>query len=200
MKQKTILIFAYYSYYDPVFQSAVLPYFRGLSQNKSLRFVLLTFEKNQYQITKEAYVQLKKELATEDNILWYRSIWRSGSFKLFKKVYDFVSSLLFARKLIKKYAVDAVYSEAFPGAIMGHHLARHFNIPHMVHSFEPHTQYIVEAGVWRENAWEARLLRHYEVKIAKHGDRGDDGAHSFLGQYRGIGAGAFLYRYYGFSV
>lgn len=168
MKKKTTLIFAYYSYYDPVFQSAVLPYFRGLSQSDNLQFVLLTFEKNQYKVDDATYVKLKKELEEQDNIIWYRSTWRSGSFKIFKKVYDFFSSMSFARKLIRKHKVDAVYSEAFPGAIMGHHLAKHFKIPHMVHSFEPHTQYMVEAGVWKPSSWEARLLSHYEVKIARH--------------------------------
>lgn len=168
MERKTILIFAYYSYYDPVFQSAVLPYFRGLSQSEHLQFILLTFEKNQYKVDDETYVKLKKELEEQDNIIWYRSTWRSGSFKVIKKIYDFISSLAFARKLIKKHQVDAVYSEAFPGAIMGHHLAKHFKIPHMVHSFEPHTQYMVEAGVWKTSSWEARLLSRYEVTIAKH--------------------------------
>ena len=51
---------------------------------------------------------------------------------------------------------------------MGHHLAKFFNLPHMVHSFEPHTQYMIEAGVWSESSWEAKLLGRYEVKIAKN--------------------------------
>jgi len=168
MQKKTILIFAYYSFYDPVFQSAVLPYFRGLSQDESLEFILLTFEKNQYKIEDSEFKKLKIELKEQDNITWYRSTWRSGSFKIIKKVYDFGASLLLARKLIKKHKVDAIYSEAFPGAIMGHHLAKHFKIPHMVHSFEPHTQYMVEAGVWTNKSWEARLLSKYEVSIAKN--------------------------------
>ena len=85
MKKKTILIFAYYSYYDPVFQSAVLPYFKGLSKDKELEFILLTFEKGVYKVDETAFEELRQELKEQDNITWYRSTWRSGLFKLVKK-------------------------------------------------------------------------------------------------------------------
>ena len=100
------------------------------------------------------------------NILWHKSYWHSGKFKFVKKVFDFVWSIVISIILILKFKPAAIYSEAFPGAIMGHYLARLFGLPHMIHSFEPHTEYMVEAGVWTEKSWEAKLLRRYEKKIA----------------------------------
>ena len=168
MKQyKTIFIFAYYSYADPLFQSAILPYFIGLNKMESnLRFVLLTFEQEQFQLSKEKTEEVKNELLNE-NIIWYSTKWHSGRFKFLKKTYDILQSFLFSSFIILRYRVDKIYSEAFPGAVMSHWLSRLFRKQHLIHSFEPHTQYMLEAGVWNENSWEVKLLKKYEIKVAK---------------------------------
>lgn len=165
MKKNTILIFAYYSFYDPVFQSAVLPYFREFPGKKDFHFVLITFEQKKYRTSEQQRADIKEELQKQ-NITWYNVNWHSGSFKVLKKLFDFIVGICFTAYLIIKYKVNIIYSEAFPGAIISHFLSRFFRVPHIVHSFEPHTDYMVEAGVWSEKSWEAVLLKTYEKKIA----------------------------------
>lgn len=164
-KPKTIFIFAYYSMKDPVFQSAVMPYFRNFPNLEQFRFVLLTFEQKQYECSRSEKEQIKQELLKE-NILWYDTKWHSGRFKMIKKAFDFLWGILFSCFLVFKFRAKAVYSEAFPGAIIGHYISIFTFTKHLVHTFEPHADYYIETAVWTEKSWEARVLKYFERKIA----------------------------------
>ncbi|MDN5205665.1 hypothetical protein QQ008_30050 [Fulvivirgaceae bacterium BMA10] len=166
MKKKRIFIFAYYSYFDPVFQSAVLPYFENLSERSDNSFVLLTFEQEKYRTNKKHRAEIKDYLK-KHGIIWYNTNWHSGRFKALKKIFDFLWGMLLAVYITLRYRVKGIYSEGFPGAIFGHYLCMLFQIPHMIHTFEPHTEYMVEGGVWNDNSWEAKFLRYHETKMAQ---------------------------------
>jgi glycosyltransferase involved in cell wall biosynthesis len=165
--EKTILVLAYYSFRDPVFQSAVLPYFVNFPVSNKFRFVLLTYEHSQYAMT-AAEVKKTELYLQSQNIVWYRSQWRSGTWKPIKKVIDFLSTIYKASRLIRKYKVCAIYSEGFPGAILGYYTARLNSVKHLVHTFEPHTDYMVEAGVWKDTSWETTVMRWHEKRVALH--------------------------------
>ena len=160
-----VLIFAYYSYNDPIFQSAVLPYFVNLPVDS--KFVLLTFEKKEFKTSIEEAKSIKEYLLRH-NIVWYRLTWHSGRFKILKKCFDLICGLCTAFYLVKKFKIKVVYSEGFPGAVIGHFISQLTRRPHIVHTYEPHAQYMIEANVWSENSWEARLLTKYQKKVA-HG-------------------------------
>ncbi len=163
---KTILIFAYYSFKDPVFQSAVLPYFRNFPNKNKYKFILLTFEQKKFRISQQEISKIKDSLSG-DHIVWFRTSWKSGRFKLIMKAVDFISGVIFSVFLILKYRISIVYSEAFPGAIISHYVTRMTNKSHMVHTFEPHADYMMECGVWKSKSWEFKLMKALEKKIAK---------------------------------
>jgi glycosyltransferase involved in cell wall biosynthesis len=163
---KTIFIFAYYSFKDPIFQSAILPYFTDFPEKKSYRFILLTFEQERYRSTATERVAIKKSLA-EHNIIWFNTNWHSGKFKLIKKAFDFTYGMLLSLALIVRFRAKIIYSEGFPGAIFGHYLSKMTGCKHVVHTFEPHADYMVEAGVWKKTDWEAKLLYRLQDKVAK---------------------------------
>lgn len=162
-KLKTIFIFAYYSYRDPVFQSAVLPYFRNFGGK--YRFIILTFEQNQYKLSKKELGDIKRDLSN-DKIILYRTKWHSGYFKKIKKIYDFINGVLISQFIILKYNPKIIYSEGFPGAIITHYLAKLNKLPHIIHSFEPHADYMLEANVWSQNSWEFKIQKNMELKVA----------------------------------
>ncbi len=164
--QRTVLIFAYYSYRDPVFQSAVLPYFLNFPGSGELNFILVTFEQEQFRPTRAEIDSISRKLERH-NITWYRHTWHSGSFKLLKKAYDFLVGVTSTILLVLKRGVDVLYSEAFPGAILGHHIASITGRPHIVHTFEPHADSTIESGQWRESQWESKLLKYYERRVAE---------------------------------
>ncbi len=164
--KNTLFIFAYYSFKDPVFQSAVLPYLKAV-QADNLRYVLLTWEQKQFPLSNKEIEQIEIELA-QYNIIWKRTNWHSGSFKMFKKLYDFVFGLLYSLILIIKHKATKIFSEGFPGAIIGHYLSKTSGKSHIIHTFEPHADYMLESGVWKESSWEYRFLKRMELPIANH--------------------------------
>jgi len=166
MGKKRLLIFAYYSFKDPVFQSAVLPYFINFPGKEQFEFVLLTFEQEAYKLANAEKAHIQNELK-QHNIFWYARPWHSGRFKLFKKVYDLFAGIVEATRLAKKHKVSAIYSEGFPGGVIAHYISKLIKKPHIIHTFEPHTDYMVESGVWKKSDWEARTLRKYEGVVAK---------------------------------
>lgn len=163
---KSILILAYYSIEDPVFKSAVLPYFVDFP-SKDFRFILFTYEHDKFTITEEIIKKHHKCL-NKNQIAWYQLKWRSGRHKAIKKVLDVGKSIIAISKVIKKNKVDAIYSEGFPGAIIGYLISRVNRVKHYIHTFEPHAEYMLEAGVWSKTSWEYKLLKYFENKIASH--------------------------------
>ncbi len=148
---------------DPVFQSAVLPYF--LHTKREYQVILLTFEKKHLKPTPEC-IDIIKQTLKEKDIIWYHTSWNSGKFKFIKKVFDLLKGLCYALYLCLVHRVGTIYSEGFPGAVIGHYVSKIARLDHVVHSFEPHADYMIEAGIWKKQDWEARLLRRFELKVA----------------------------------
>ena len=161
----SVLILAYYSVKDPVFQSAVLQYFKAYSKLIPHKLILVTYENHRFPLSQNECRDIEKELSRY-GITWYRLRWHSGRFKVIKKCYDVLRSLWAARKLKKRYNIKWIYSEGFPGAIIGYLCCHILKLSHIVHSFEPHADYMMEAGVWTTKSWEYKCLKHFEKKVA----------------------------------
>lgn len=166
MNQKSVLVFAYYSFLDPVFQSAVLPYFIGFPQKEQYHFVLLTFEQAAFAMPDSQKQKVRAELAAQ-NITWIDRTWHSGGFKIIKKIYDLCMGTWQAVRLVQQHRACAVYSEGFPGAVIAHYIARVTRKPHIVHTFEPHADYMVECGMWKATSWEAVALKRFTWVVAR---------------------------------
>ncbi len=162
-KRTPIFIFAYYSYNDPIFQSAVLPYFNNFDGN--YQFIILTFEQRQYSLSQSEFNKVKIDLLKK-NIILYRTKWNSGKFKVLKKAFDFLKGIIYSQVLILKHQVKLIYSEGFPGAIIAHYLAKLNRLTHIIHTFEPHAEYMLEAGVWSQNSWEYKFQKKMELTVA----------------------------------
>ncbi len=165
-KETGLLIQAYYSYRDPVFQSAVLPYFLNFPQKQNFRFVLLTYEHDQYPLNSSMIHETARMLA-EHHITWKRLTWRSGRFKILKKCIDFLTAVTYSAFLVKSQRLQAIYSEGLPGAILGFYASHLSGCKHIIHTFEPHADYMIEAGVWQKNSWEARVVNWHEMRLAR---------------------------------
>ncbi|WP_207432381.1 hypothetical protein [Sabulibacter ruber] len=193
MEKRRIFIFAYYSLLDPIFQSAVLPYFKNVGPANNIEFVLLTFEQSKYKLNRSESLKYLEELK-QDNIIWYQTNWRSGRFKIFKKVFDFIWGFVFAGFLCYRYKVKAVYTEGFPGAVISHYLSKFFKVPHLVHTFEPHADYMIEAGVWTSGSWEAKFLKKYEIIVAKGASYIFTATDAMISKLRHLGVSGNIFR------
>ncbi|MEQ8925914.1 MAG: hypothetical protein RLO81_08885 [Fulvivirga sp.] len=165
-KGDNILVFAYYSVKDPVFQSAVLGYLRKLRLPPGQYFVLLTFENYRFPLTADERIDFDKQFA-DLGIVWVTQTWRSGLFKILKKLLDLIETLILGVRLIYKYKIGTIYSEGFPGAILSHYLSLITGKRHIVHTYEPHAEYMLEGGTWNSTDWEFKVLKKMERIVAK---------------------------------
>lgn len=163
-KQLRVLIVAYYRHDDPLFQSILFDHFKGMLEEGDMRIHLLTFENE--RPGQEAEAKFLEELGNEV-LKWHRIVSGDHFLKGGRKLLDLWSGIRKGRKIVAEEEVDLVYSEGFPSAIIGHYISEREELPHAVHTFEPHASYMVEAGVWSRNSWEYRFMRYYERKVGK---------------------------------
>lgn len=68
---------------------------------------------------------------------------------------------------------DLVICRGAPAGIFGHLLHRHFKVPYVVESFEPHADYMVQSGTWHplgikcliQRVWERMVMRSAHALI-----------------------------------
>jgi glycosyltransferase involved in cell wall biosynthesis len=123
MDVKRILYITYDGLTDPLGQSQILPYLKGLSRY-GYRFTILSFEKRE-RFQKEK--QLIERLLEESVIEWEPLPFTSKP-PLLSKLYDAVMMRSKARELQKKKGFDMVHCRSYISADVGLYLKRKFGV------------------------------------------------------------------------
>lgn len=161
MKKKKIIIYVYNSFEDPLLQSNLYQYLIDNGQSGKYEMLLITYEQKEYYINPERKSVIKKDLAAL-GIYWRPLTWHSGSFKLIKKAYD----LFLGTALIFFYRFFAGYSRLISlGTVAGsfaHLISRWFFMRHFLYQYEPHSEFLLDCGVWSKESKAYRLLNYLE--------------------------------------
>lgn len=114
MEKKTVLYLSYDGMTDPLGQSQVLPYLRGLSE-KGYAFHLISFEKPaRYQAQKE----LIQKLCDGAGIVWYPLMYTKKP-PVFSTFWDVRKMRLLAFKLQAQHAIQLVHCRSYISALVG---------------------------------------------------------------------------------
>lgn len=173
-----ILIIAYYRISDPVFCSAVLPYFIDFPNAKRFLFYLVTFEDQGFD--KSEMYQEQREKLQKHNIEWIPICRLRLRIPLIDRLYEFLSVFFKSIYLLNKETIGGVYSEGFPTAIFGHIISSATNTKHLVHTFEPHADYMREGGTWKTNSWKYQMMKRSELIVAKNAYRLFTGTNKYI--------------------
>ncbi|MFB6257513.1 MAG: glycosyltransferase [Flavobacteriales bacterium] len=165
--QLRVLIVAYYQHDDPLVRSILFEHFKGMLGSGDMRLHVLTFE-NESPGEKEK-MKFREEWGKE-GVEWHRLVSGPHILKGGRKLFDLWKGIRKGRRIAAQEGADLVYSEGFPSAIIGYHISKRENLPHAVHTYEPHAAYMVEAGVWSRKSWEYRIMRYYERKVGESSD------------------------------
>ena len=118
---KRILYITYDGLTDPLGQSQILPYLKGLAKH-GYEFFILSFEKNdRYQKQKQTIL----ELTEPDNIKWVPLSFTSRP-PLLSKFYDAIRMRQKAFELHRKYKFDMVHCRSYIAADIGLQMKRKF--------------------------------------------------------------------------
>jgi len=110
----TILYITYDGLTDPLGQSQVLPYVKGLSQ-KGFSMIILSYEKQ------DNYSKFKEELVKQlaDNNIQWKPLKYHSRFSVLSTAFDLLNGIFTVRKMIKAKNVKIVHCRSYVSAFLG---------------------------------------------------------------------------------
>ncbi|RJE70860.1 glycosyltransferase [Reichenbachiella sp. MSK19-1] len=179
MKKPThILIFIYNSYKDPLFQNLLLSYVKTLKQKGNYRFDLVTFEQSEYHLS-PLETEEEQQLLLQHNIHWHPQKFHTGKWLLLKKAVDAVQTILVVSKIKITHRPTYIFAFANVAAAYSIMLSKLLHMKLVVYSYEPHSEFMKELGLWKEKdlkykvlSWlekQAGIYAHVVLTGTKHG-------------------------------
>ncbi len=166
--KKECCVIVYNSFLDPLNQNLMMQYIKTVHKNSGWKFHLITFEQPHYNISREDKQSIKDQLL-KDGICWYPRRHHTGKLLLVKKMYDFLSlAVLLFRLRIK--GVKLLWSFANVAASIAWVYGKLFHFKTLVYSYEPHSQFMIELGIWRSNSMKFKILNYLEQRAGLQGD------------------------------
>jgi len=162
LPSKRFLVIIYNSFGDPLFQNLILAYIKTQSRSHPhYRFDILTFEQKDYALN-SVDMEKTKIILQEDRIFWHPLRYHNGRFLLLKKLYDFgiAGKEVFLIRLKGKPAY--IISFANVAAAIGIVLSKIFRTKHLIYSYEPHADFLVDFGIWKKHGLRYKIMSKLE--------------------------------------
>ncbi len=166
---RDILIYTYNSFRDPLFYGTVLVYLKAINADRRYRFHIISYEQPEYTISAAEAHTLDEEL-NRYGIIRYPLQWSSGSWKLLKKANDLYKGYKLVKRLKKQYGSRAIFALANIAGAFSYLMARRLRLKTILFTYEPHSEFMVECGVWSKNSLQYRLLHYLERKMGVNAD------------------------------
>lgn len=158
-----ILYISYWSLSDPLTAAAIYPYLPIMVRDKGAEVVLYTFETSRDRLEERPFSMP----GVEHRPLHPRR-WLNGTLAK-------VELIARGRKELIREACDGGYDLVFAkGSMAGafaHMVHSATGLPYVVESFEPHSEYMAECGVWPKGGLRYRFFGHYERLQVQHAQR-----------------------------
>jgi len=142
--------------------SYIIRYKKELKGNA--KFWLITYESKEYYIRKIERSKVKENLKKHD-IIWYPLRYHSGRLILLKKLIDFINGCLTSIYLNFKIQFDLIYTVGTISGSFGFVLSKILNAELLVHTYEPHSEFMADFGIWNRKSMPFKLLNRFEKII-----------------------------------
>ena len=169
LEGRRVLYISYNGMLDPLGQSQVLPYLRELT-DRGVRFTLLSFERDKAFDANGQIVcrELRATLAAE-NIEWHWLKYHQRP-SLPATIYDVISGIRYAAKLIKHNRIEMVHARAQIAATIALRLKQRFGIKFIFDVRGLMAEEYFDAGHWRKNSIPYRLTKAMESRALAAAD------------------------------
>jgi hypothetical protein len=167
--KKNTLVLIYNSFGDPLFQNLILSYLKTLSEKTDVDFHLVTFEQPQYHLDEEQRSKWNSELM-KNRIYWHPLTFHTGRFLLLKKLWDFISAFFLIIYLRIHFKLNYIFCFANVSASIGIIIAKILRMKTIIYSYEPHSEFQVELGLWTKSSLKFKLLNKLENYAGIHSD------------------------------
>lgn len=188
------IIFTHNSFRDPLFYGTVIAYLRALNADRRYTFHVISYEQEQYRIPAGEQDAFDLELE-KSNIYRYPLDWSSGgSFKLFRKGWEFLKGFFLARKLARRYNCKAIFALANVAGAFSYIIGKFSGLKVIVFTYEPHSEFMRDCGVWSESSIKYKLLHRMERKMGMKADYIATGTTHMVERLKDWGSTANVFR------
>lgn len=151
-----IIYISYWGINDGLTESTVLPHLILLEKEDKVKNVFFfTFERSDYQYS--------SSLSKVRHYPIIENHFPPG----FNKFLSYRNGWIQLKKLINSTSIDLVICRSVFAGIYGYKIYNLTNIPYIVESYEPHTDYMEESGEWKPNGFKSKIIRKYDSLIRK---------------------------------
>jgi glycosyltransferase involved in cell wall biosynthesis len=164
LKNKTILFLSYWSLREPLNASAVFPYLRLLSERNDIeRIIFVTME-----TTTRFLPQVYLDIAKVEHVALKPRVARPY---LLSRAFLFIEGIIFLMGAVRKNNVSLIISKASIAGAMADVVHSFMGTPYSVESFEPHSDYMLDCGVWKKRSLRyvfAHYMESRQIRNARH--------------------------------
>ncbi|MFT7157457.1 MAG: hypothetical protein ACI8Q1_002476 [Parvicella sp.] len=166
---KKTLVLVYNSYRDPLVQNLILKFIEELTRAGTREFFLITFEQPKFRLD-SLELRREKERLLANKIFWYPLNYHSGRFLLLKKGFDFISFFVLSSYLMMSKRINLIISFANIAGSFGYLINLIFRQRHLIYSYEPHSEFMKDVGLWDKSSIAYRVLNKFETLAGINAD------------------------------
>lgn len=162
MQPKHVIIYSFQGITDPLLKGLMLEYLlRYNAEPGDMVFHLISHE--QREISSHEKEEITRSLNSK-HIFWYPVRYKGGNLLLLKKVFNFLETFFIVAKIRSRYKPKVIVGFLALAGGFSYLLAKWFRMSLVVFCFEPHSEYMLDFGIWKKNSVAYKLLHHYERK------------------------------------
>ena len=163
------IVLIYHSYRDPLFQNLMMEYLRTVIKSQGVQFYLITFEQKQFQLSYAELIR-EKRILKQSGILWYPIHYHAGKFIIAKKIIDLIQAIFLIGRIKKLSRANSLVTFTNLSASIGIICAQLFRLKMLIYCYEPHSDFLVELGIWKKGGFKHRISKWIELYAGKHAD------------------------------
>ena len=166
---KKVLYISYNGMLDPLGQSQVIPYLKGLSK-LGVEFALVSFERPEAFTPAglERSAELQKELQ-DSNIIWQRLPYHKSP-SLPATAYDVFAGTRFCARLVREKQIQLVHARSHIPATIALRLKKRFSVKMIFDVRGLLADEYVDAGHWRKDSVPYRITKNAERRALSAAD------------------------------
>lgn len=165
---KHFLALIYNSFGDPLYANLMHRYLkRQMERNPNYQLDLITFEQKQYAFEPQEERTTRVKLSGQ-RIYWHPLTYHSGEFMLFKKTIDFTAAFFKVIRISMRHKPSMFLAFANTSAAISVILSKLVGSKLLIYSYEPHSDFLADFGIWKRSGWRYRLLNYLENQAGKH--------------------------------
>ena len=157
-----VLFFSYWEYNEGLTASTSIPHVKILAGLPHVRKVIFsTVERSGKPVSEEKIHPKVKHIPLYS---------KSYPLNVLNKVSDVFRFRKMLIQIIQDYDITHLICRTSPAGGIGYRVHQKMGIPFYVESFEPHADYMLEAGVWKRYSLKYLTEKYWEEKILQHAE------------------------------